>query len=124
MDELFEQEELRFTPLQGQFDVSKVAAAIEGIGYSFRDKHDPATFVICPDEQSRDHFQKQRLQYPDGGFPYVLLIRAEPSEIDVILFAAADLQEYAHAFVDWLSKHFKCRVTNESGTDLTHLLRG
>ena len=122
MDELLAQEELRFEPNKGSFDVGQVAARIETLGFSFRDKLEPAVFVVCLDEASRAHARERREQAPERGFPYVLLIRVEPEQIDVVLFAGPEFGPLAAEFIGWLVAKYDCRVQNESGRDLTDKL--
>lgn len=119
MDALFDQEELIFVPRDGTFDVDRLSQRILEIGYSFRDEIDPAVFMVCMDEESREYSCKGRQEAPEEGFPYVLIIRVEPEQVMVNQFAGPEFLDYSREFVTWLVENFPCRVRNESGQDLT-----
>jgi hypothetical protein len=123
-DSLFQQEELNFTPLAGDFDVDQIAGKISEIGFSFRDQDRPEFFVICAQEETRDLFQEARLQDPDSGFPMVLLITVEPRLVSVTLTAGGEYIDLARPFVEWLTQTYACKVTNDFEVDLTAELVG
>ena len=81
IDDLLAQEMLSFTLVAGQFDVESLAAAIAGIGFSFRDATDPSRFVITSDAQSRDYFQAARRADPESLFPRVVVLQVTPDEV-------------------------------------------
>jgi len=119
VDELLRHDQLVFKPDGKPFDPEAVAKFIEGLGYSFRDETDPATFVVSPDEESRDVFQARRRESPEDGFPHVLLIEAHPKEISVWPSVLEEVLPLSRRFVEWLLATYKCRVTDEQGRELT-----
>jgi len=119
MDKLPQQERLEFVPCNGSFDIHAIAAAIARLGFSFRDDTDPTMFVVSPDSQSRDTFQTRRREDPESAFPYVLLIKAEPERITVWTSAIPGIEPLTTEFLRWLLASYRCRITNEEGTDVT-----
>jgi hypothetical protein len=119
METLLNQQELYFTPLNGIFDVERVAEAIKSIGLSVRDEFIPSIFLIFLDEESRDVYRMRRRGDPGAPLPHELLIKVEPGEICVNQFAGPGYAEQSRAFLTWLAKNSACRLRNEEGTDLT-----
>lgn len=122
LDQLLGEETLDFRPSSGSFDLDAVASRIAATGFSFQDEADPSMFVICADQQARDTFRARRLADPAGGFPYTLLIQATPDLVSVDPMPDDTLLPLARDFVQWLASRYRCRVTNDMGTDLTALL--
>lgn len=122
-EQLLDEETLDFKRVSGVFDVDKVAAAIADIGFSFRDESDPSMFVISSEAKAREIFQARRRADPSRGFPYVLLVQVRPALISVDPVADGALRDLSRQFIDWLTTTYKCRVSNEFGTDLTKALK-
>jgi hypothetical protein len=119
---LLAQEMLTFNPVAGSFDIDKVAEAIAGIGFPFRDEINPARFVISSDAESRDIFKKERLANPKAPLPFVLLVTVHPNEIIVSpIDDDPNLRAVSQKFVEWLTNTYECEVFNEFGTDIATL---
>lgn len=119
MVNLLEEEELRFQPLEGQFDVAEIEARIATLGFSFRDEAMPSMHVVTSTAAARDTLQAQRRANPDGGFPHVLLIQVAPEEINVAPSMDGELAALSAEFMAWLAASRPCRLFNDFGTDLT-----
>jgi hypothetical protein len=114
LDTMVRREQLRFTPNAGEFDVGRIAAAIAGIGASFRDAADPSKFAIFADPESRDAFQARRRTDPASRFPYTPLVTATPTEVIVSPIAShPDLRALSLQFLDWLTTTYDCRLVEE-----------
>jgi hypothetical protein len=119
MEPWLEQETLRFVPLSGTFDETLLAERIGTLGFSFRDVADPSTFIVAESAEARDSYAERRLQQPEGGFPYTLLIEITPNQVLVTPPISDELRPLWREFVTWLVGQVPCRVINEFGTDVT-----
>jgi len=118
MDTLVRQEQVRFTPKAGVFDVDRIAAAIAGMGSSYRDEADPSKFVLTSDDESRDEFQARRRADPSSRFPFMPLVTATPGEVTVSPIANhPDLRALSIQFLEWLTTTYDCRLEEETGAD-------
>lgn len=118
LDQLVGAETLVFAPLHGTFDVEAVAAAIAGIGYSFRDEADPSRFVIASDERGRDTFQARRRADPRARFPYAPLVRATPEQITVSPIGDHHaMREVSLEFLRWLTTTYPVRLVTPPQDD-------
>jgi hypothetical protein len=122
MQALLEEEELRFTPRAGRFDVDQVAARIGTLGFAFRDAAMPSMFVVAPSAAMRETLQARRRAHPEDGFPHVLLIQVAPEEIHVAPALDGALAGLSAEFITWLAATFPCHVFNEFGTDVSAAL--
>lgn len=122
MNVLLAQEMLKFTPVSGKFDVDAIAAAIGGVGFSFRDAADPATFVMSSDAESRDAFEARRRADPTSPFPYVPLAEVYPEKVLVWpIVNDAQSRDLSRQLLEWLTASYDCRITNDSGADVADL---
>jgi len=111
---------LTFKPVAGTFDVDRIAEAIGGIGFSFRDKTYTPRFVISATAASRDAYQARRLADPGGAFPRVLLVDVTAESVTVMPAAHEDsLRAVSAQFLEWFIAHRDCTIENENGADLT-----
>ena len=69
MDDLLAEEIVTFMPLSGTFDVETVAAAIAGLGFSYRDEIDPSSFAIFSEAEGRDALKARIAPIPRPRFP-------------------------------------------------------
>ncbi|MGH7041770.1 MAG: hypothetical protein ACREFY_06530 [Acetobacteraceae bacterium] len=122
MQTLLEEEELRFAPRAGRFDVDQVAARIGTLGFAFRDAALPSMFVVAPTAAMREALQARRQAHPEDGFPHVLLIQVAPEEIHVAPALDGALAGLSAEFVTWLAATYSCQVFNEFGTDMSAAL--
>jgi hypothetical protein len=122
MTSLLEEEELRFEPRKGKFDVAQVAARIGSLGFAFQDEAMPSMYVVASTEAARDKLRALRRAHPEDGFPHVLLIQVAPEQIIVAPALDGALAGLSAEFVGWLAATFPCRVSNEFGTDLSALV--
>jgi hypothetical protein len=121
---LLTEDSLFFTPLSGKFDVEAVAAAIAGIGFSYRDEVEPSAFAIFSREEDRDACRAARRADPTSTFPYVLLVTVRPSVAVVFPVASQeDLRVLSVQFLEWLMANYECRIENEFGTDMALVTR-
>jgi hypothetical protein len=122
MTSLLEEEELRFDPRKGRFDVAQVAARIATLGFAFQDEAMPSMFVVASTAAARDKLQALRRAHPEEGFPAVLLIQVAPEQIIVAPALDGALAGLSAEFVGWLAATYPCRISNEFGTDLSVLI--
>ena len=119
MEDWLVDETLRFTPLSGSFDTEALGTKVAALGFTFRDKADPTTYVIAATKAGRDSFHADRLADPEGGFPHTLLVELTPERALVTPPGSAELQPMWQQAVEWLVAATPCRVINEFGTDVT-----
>ncbi len=118
LDRLLAQERLFFTR-PGGFDLDALAAAIAGLGFSFRAETDPAWVVIAVDAASRDQFQARRRETPPGPFPYSPLLHATAERIEFRPKAGAeDERDISAAVIAYLTALEGCTVADESGAPI------
>ncbi|HVB67310.1 MAG TPA: hypothetical protein VNE67_05565 [Acetobacteraceae bacterium] len=122
MQTLLEEEELRFVPRAGRFDVDQVAARIGTLGFAFRDAALPSMHVVAPTAAMRESLRARRLAHPEDGFPQVLLIQVAPEEIHVAPALDGALAGLSAEFIAWLAATYPCQVFNEFGTDMSAAL--
>ena len=118
-DSIFNESEIHLTPVTGQFDVESVAAAIAPLSGAFRDVANPAMFVICGDDESREYYRERREVSPDLGFPNTLLIRVEPGLIKILPGGDEEDLPPARTFLTWLKSQYALHAEDEFGKDLT-----
>lgn len=123
MDALQELGRLDIVPVSGTFDVEAIAARIEQLGFSFRDKEDPSRFVVTTDAATRDFYRERRRADPDSDFPHLLLIGVKPKGIFVAPSMFEDEEPLALEFLGWLSKVYRCRISDANGTELPGLVQ-
>jgi hypothetical protein len=116
---LLDEEELHCLPQSGQFDTNAVANRIATLGFSFQDQTDPTMFVVAASAGARDAFQEARHTNPDGGFPYVPLIKVTPDQITLVPINDEDYADLSADFLAWLLATQPCRLYNDEGTNLT-----
>jgi hypothetical protein len=121
LTKLSDVEEIHFYPRTGSFDLAAAAAAIEPIGYSYRDKHVPWMFLVFDNPESRELCRQSREDDPAASLPYVLMLRVEPDEVYLNQFGGPRFFGYARDFVTWLLATYDCRVFNDFGTEITDL---
>ncbi len=68
MQTLLEEDELRFAPRAGRFDVDEVAARIGTLGFAFRDAALASMFVVAPSAAMRDRLQASGARIRTAGF--------------------------------------------------------
>ena len=122
MQQLLDEESLRFEPVGGTYDLAAVRAYIATLGFSFEDETFPGTFVVASTASSRDRLQAHRRANPADGFPPALLITIAAAEINVAPATDGGLEALSAAFIAWLAQLQPCRLLNDFGTDLTALL--
>jgi hypothetical protein len=110
-------DEVTLRPASGAFDVAKIAAAIEGIGFPFRDSADPSRFVITASPESRDQFQARRAADPKSGLPFVPIVAVGGSEVTVSPIANHPaLRDISAEFLNWLTSEYACELVEGQDT--------
>ncbi len=124
MDRLLEQEMLMLTPAAsrfdtGRFDTGAVAAGLAGIGFPFQDDEKPSRFLICSDEESRQHFQAALRADPMGRYPRV--VRVDVGADRLLVWPASyhpALREVSRQVLEWLITLSNATIVNEDDVDM------
>lgn len=119
MDDLLAEDMLTFTPRSGSIEIDKVAGAIAGIGFPYRDEADPSVFALFSDEAGRTACRDARRADPASPFPFVPLITVRPEV--VVLYQQteqSDLLALSAQFITWLTGAYDCRIKNEFNVDM------
>ena len=120
MDRLLEQEMLTLTPIDGRFDTDAVAVGLAGIGFPFQDDEKPSRFLICSDEDARQHFHAALRADPLGRYPRV--VRVDVRADRLLVWPASyhpALREVSRQVLEWLTTAYDIAIVNEDDVDMS-----
>ena len=118
LDQMIDEEELRFEPIDGTFDAERIAIFVEALGPCFRDPVMPGLFVLAPDAATRDQLLQRRHDHPEIPPPFTLLIEVAPASVLVFPVNSGALAGMSRTALDWLTATWPCRITNGHGTQV------
>tara|TARA_B110001454_G_scaffold106457_1_gene100185 strand:+ start:19772 stop:20146 length:375 start_codon:yes stop_codon:yes gene_type:complete len=119
MEKILEQKEVRFSPLNGDFDIASINDMIGKVEFVYRDLYVENLFMFFLDEDSMKEAVKYRESNHNIPLPNVFIVKITPKEVYFNLHAGPKFKPHARIVLEYLIKNYNCRVKSGNGEDLT-----